>query len=356
MEKPRSQIEVAVLIVSYNSKRDLEECIPSVLHSHDPGISTRLVLVDNASTDGSAELVAQRFAQVDLLISAENRGFAGGNNLGWQHISLNYPNVKYLCLLNPDTIVKSGWLTPLVDYIETNDQIASVQPKVMLHPQTDRFNTVGNQSHFLGFGLVSAYGQVDRSQYDCPSWIDYASGAAMIVRVSLLHRFGLFEEEMFMYLEDADLSWKLRQSGWKVAYVPHSVVYHKYVFSNHRYYYYFERNRWWLLLTYYKVATLILLWPALMLMEIGQWYFAWRNRVLPQKVRSYAYFLHTENQLRLRRLRQKTQSRRVISDRLFMANFTSRIDLPQLETGWAGKLANWIFSAYWSIAKRLIFW
>ena len=78
MEKPRSQIEVAVLIVSYNSKRDLKECILSVLHSDDSGVQTRLVVVDNASTDGSAESVARRFGQVDLLVSAENRGFAGG--------------------------------------------------------------------------------------------------------------------------------------------------------------------------------------------------------------------------------------------------------------------------------------
>ena len=178
----------------------------------------------------------------------------------------------------------------------------------------------------------------------------------MMVRASLLRRLGLFEEEMFMYLEDTDLSWKFRQNGWEVAYVPHSVVYHKYVFSNHRYYHYFERNRWWLLLTYYRVATLLLLAPTLILMEFGQWYFAWRNGLLRQKLWSYAYFLHAGNQLRLRQLRRTIQRRRVVSDRAFMARFTGRIDLPQLETGLAGKAANCILNAYWFIAKRLICW
>jgi GT2 family glycosyltransferase len=348
-------MEIAVLIVCYNSAGDIEECLMSVLNSADDGIQKRIVVVDNCSTDGTAELV-RKFDRVDLVSSAQNNGFTGGNNLGWRHICQRYPEVKYLCLLNPDTIVESGWLASLADFLNSNDRIGSVQSKIRLHPQTDKIASTHTKCHFLGFGIQGGYGQVDTGQFDQPRQVDFAHGAAMLIRASLLKQYGLFIEEMFLYLEDTELSWRIKQLGWEVWLVPQSVVYHKYVFSNHRYYYYFERNRWLLLFTYYKAGTFLLLAPALFLMELGQWFFALRNGLLSQKFRSCKYFFNPENRAELWQRRKAAQARRIISDRQFMADFTGRIDFSELDGGAALKIANRIFSAYWSVAKKLLFW
>jgi GT2 family glycosyltransferase len=346
-----------VLIVCYNGRGFLPDCLGSVLASDDGGIKTRVVVVDNASGDGSAEYVAENFPRVDLVRSQVNRGFAGGNNLGWEYIRRKYPRATYLVLLNQDTIVERGWLRPMVDFLEAHPAAGLAQPKLMMHPRTELFNSSGNRSHFLGFGFVGECGQPDRGQYTRPRPIASASGAAMMVRTDLLRRVGLFEELMFLYLEDAELNWKLRQIGCEPFLVPGGVVYHKYNFQkDFRYYFYLERNRWWLLLVYYKLATLLLLAPALAVMEVGQLLFALSRGLLGVKLRSWLFFLAPANLALLRRRRRQAQARRTVSDRQFTRPFCGSIDFPELSGPLLKYVANPFFSAYWALARRLIFW
>lgn len=349
--------EVAVLIVTHNSKHFLADCLTSVMASEDPGIHRHVVVVDNASADGSGEFVTSEFPQVDLVRSPTNRGFTGGNNLGWEHVQQAYPDTDYLMLLNPDTIVAPGWLEPLAEFLRGHPEAGCAQPKLLLHPQTDLFNTTGNRSQFLGFAFVSGYEVPDRGQYDSPEPLDYASGAAVMIRTDLLRRVGLFEEMMFLYHDDLELGWRLRQIGFGSFLVPASAVYHKYNFrKNLKYYYFFERNRWLVLGIYYKLPTLLLLAPALAVMELGQLFFALTHRVLGQKLRSYGFFLRPANLGTLWRRRRQAQARRTITDREFTRPFCGSIDLP----GGGGLLlkyiANPFFRAYWSVARRLIFW
>jgi GT2 family glycosyltransferase len=354
---PQPSAEVAILIVCHEGRALLEECLGSVLASRDPGIERHVIVVDNASADDSAAFVAQRFPDVDLVRSAANLGFAGGNNLGWEHIRQHYRGVQYVVLLNQDTVVQSGWLVPLLKYAQEHPEVACVQSKLLLHPDTSTINSAGNQSHFLGFGLTRGYGHHDNGQYNRPATIDFASGAAMMVRADLLRQVGLFDELMFLYLEDAELSWRLRQMGYSSAYVPESVVYHKYHFDKkYRFYFYLERNRWWLLGVYYKTATLLLLLPALLLMELGQLHFAHKHGVVREKLRGYGFFLKPLNLSRLRAQRRQAQTRRTISDRQFMTQFTGSIHYPELDSALLRYVGNPLLSAYWSVARRLIFW
>ena len=351
-----THVNVAILIVSYNARQYLPDCLNSVLASRDEGITRRIVVVDNASADGSAEYVADNFPDVDLVRSHINRGFAGGNNLGWDFIRKTYPDTDLLALLNPDTIVADGWLWPMAECIRADDTVAITQAKLRLHPRTDRLNSAGNRNHFLGFGFVTAYEELDRGQYDRIRPIDFASGAAAMIRCSLLRRVGLFDQDMFLYLEDTDLSWKVRQMGYQVLFVPASLVYHKYSPNRgHRFYYYFERNRWWVLLTYYRPATLVVLAPAAILMELGQLWFAWRAGLLAQKLASYAYFLQHANRRRLGRRRRTAQARRTVSDRQFMGGFSGTIDVPGLKHDLMRLVANPLLKLYWAVARRLIF-
>jgi GT2 family glycosyltransferase len=350
-------IHVAVLIVACNGREYLAECLQSVLASHDAPLTRHIVVFDNASSDGTVEFLQQEFPQVHCVESRENLGFAGGNNEGWKYIVEKLPEVRYLCLLNQDTVVEDGWLVPLVQHLERTERVACVQAKLRLWPAKDKINTLGNRSHFLGFGFTSHGGELDQGQGDTVRSIDYPSGAAFMVRADLVRKLGLFDPVYFLYLEDAELGWKLRQAGYDVQFQPNSVVYHKYEFkADFRNYYYLERNRWWLLLTYYKLRTLLLLLPALGLMEIGQLGFALRHGCLVKKLRSYGFFLSIRNLRALMQRRREAQARRTISDRRFLRHFIGRIDVPELDTPVIRYVANPLLNVSWTVARMLIWW
>jgi GT2 family glycosyltransferase len=349
--------QVVVLIVCFNGQSHLAECLNSVLASDDDGISRHVLVVDNGSSDGSAAFLEANFPQVQLLRLPLNRGFAGGNNAGWQHIHERFPNVDYIALLNQDTIVQSGWLAELTGYLEHRPVVAAAQAKVLLWPQKNLINTAGNHSHFLGFGFTSGYGQQQSARFDDVQEIDFPSGAAVMIRARTLRRVGLFDELFFLYLEDADLGWKLRQLGYRIAFVPSAVVWHKYEFqSEYRFYYYLERNRWYLLATYYKTPTLLLLAPAMALMELGQFYFAWRNKALDQKLQACAFFFSYKNLSRLLTRRREAQRRRRIGDRAFLRPFSDTIDFAEIKSHLLQRIGNPLLGTYWRIARRLIVW
>ncbi len=349
--------EVAIIVVAYNGRSDLVDCLASVFDSPDPGVVKHVIVVDNASTDGSADVVRSRFPQATLIVSETNRGFAGGNNLGWQFVCAQLPRVQYAVLLNQDTLVETNWLPPAIDFLERHAAAGAVQSKLLLYPETTRINSLGNRSHYLGFGFVSHFGECDGGSPTVPVEIDFASGAAVTLRRTLIDEVGLFDESMFMYLEDMDLGWKLRQLGHTVYLVPGSVVFHKYApTAPWRHYYYLERNRWILLLTYYRVATLLLLLPALLFMELGQWTFALRHRLLAQRARVYGYFLSWQAVCHVAHRRRVVQRRRRLGDRAFTRSFAGRIRFPGMDNKLLEWVANPVLNVWWQIVRRCIFW
>lgn len=349
-------IEVAVILVAYNSRDDLAECLAGVERWAGDGVVLRVIVVDCDSSDGSADLVRERFPGVDLVEPGKNLGFAGGNNLGWEHIQRHYPSVKYVALLNPDTVPGAGWLDPLIARLESHPAAATCQPLITLHDQPDRINTAGNRSHYLGFGFVTKCGEpIPRDT--TPQQIGFSSGAAVLVLADLLAKHGLFEPDMFLYCEDTDLGWKLSQLGYTHELVPGSRVAHKFkAGASLSHYYYLERNRLWLLFVYYKRPTLLLVLPAALLMEAGQLLFALMHGKLGDKLRAYAYFLNRDHRKRIFDLRRAAQSRRTVCEKDFLRGFTGTIDYPTLRGPLVRYLANPLLGAYWWLARRVIFW
>lgn len=375
---------VAVLIVAYNSEQDLEECIGSVLASNDTGVAVRVFLVDNASPDASGKIVRERFPDVDLITLEENLGFAGGNNAGWAHIQRVMPEINHLVLLNPDTAVRDGWLRALVDVMDAEPNVAAAQSMLLLHPsvlesndvsghaeagskeptgpalEDELINTAGNRSHFLGFGYTTGYKQsraATRAQYNASHPIDFPSGAAVMLRAHVIRELGLFDDAFFLYLEDADLGWKLRLAGYELRLTPKSIVLHKYnANAPLRAYYFMERNRWWLLLTYYRLPTLLLLAPALFLMECGQYFFAMIKGVFGQKLRACAAVMSPSSWKLVLRRRRETRRWRRLGDRELTKHYSGVIRFESIDHPLLTYVGNPLFRAYWAVARRLIFW
>ena len=353
----QQRVQVVVLICLYHSRPYLPDCLGSLFAHDEPGIDMQVIAVDNASPDDSVAYIREHFPQVHLLELDHNRGFTGGNNAGWQYMLAHFPQADYLTLLNHDTLVEPGWLRPMVDHLASRPCVGCVQPKILLHPQTDTLNTAGNRSHYLGFGYMTGYGQKDQGQFDQPALIDFASGAAAMIRAGLLLQTGLFDDVMFAYLEDADLAWRLALQGQASARVPTSRVYHKYTIkAPFQAYDLLERNRFWMIFTCYKLPTLIAIGPALLFMEAGQWFFAWKHKLLRKRLSVYAFFLKPAHWGKLITRRRYLQRTRLVSDRQFTQHFAGDIHFDAIDHPLLRHVANPILGAWWKLVRKIMWW
>lgn len=349
--------QVAILIVSYNGRDLLCDCLKSVLASPDVPPQAHIIVVDNGSTDGTLYMLREEFPGVSVIPLQRNQGFAGGNNVGFGHIRTRLPLVRYVALLNQDTIVQPLWLLALYQLAEWRPDAASIQAKLLLHPETTLLNSAGNESHYLGFGFVSGYREEDRGQYDQVRELAFCSGAAMLVRVAAIGPRpggGLFDGQYFSYLEDAELGWYLRFTGHKNLFCPQSVVMHRYQFRrNPRMYYRLERNRWRLLLTYYRRRTLLLLGPMLILMELGLLYYFWRAGALREKLRSWDVL--NERPL-LVRDRYCLQPLRRLSDRKLTRPFIATVRFAEVRNWLLNGVGNPLLALYWRCVRLILWW
>ena len=339
-----------VLIVSYTARPILADCLAS-LYACNPDV--QVVIVDNASADDTRTFLREHYPQVDLLESPQNLGFAGGNNLGFAHIRRNLPQVKYVALLNQDTLVEPCWLEALVDTLETNPTAASAQSRLRLHPETDLLNSSGNCSHYLGFGFTGGYREKDTGTYDSQRDLAFCSGAAMLVRVADVPRDDLFDPFYFCYLEDAELGWYFRLQGKQNLFCPASVVYHRYQFKrNPGLYYRLERNRWRLILSYYHPLTLLVLLPMLWVMEGGLVLYFLRAGALKEKWRSWDVLFSGG----LRQARRRIQAIRQVSDRQLTRPFISRVTFSEIRNPLLDYLGNPLLRIYWQVIRAIMFW
>lgn len=349
-----SDPRASVVIVNYNGGDQVTACLESVLA--DPaGAAYQIILVDNASSDGSAQVVADRFPRLTLLRSQTNLGFGGANNLGARHA-----RGDYLAFLNPDTVVTPGWLEALLAALEEEPQPALATSKILLLNEPERINTAGNEVHLTGLTLCRGAG-LDSDRLDEPAEVTAVSGAAFAMHRELFEQLGGFDAEFFMYLEDTDLSLRARLAGARCLYVPRSVVYHDYElrFGPDKTYYE-EHNRYRMVLKAFRWPTLLLLLPALLLAEVVTWGYVllrdrprWRN-----KLRAYAHLVHTWPGLRAARLQAQSLRRRPDRELLRAAHY--RLDFEQTGAGLVADLAHVVFDPLFFVARKamlaVIFW
>ncbi len=217
----KSTHKPVVVIPNLNGGNDLLAALDSLFAQT---LRSHIIVVDNASTDGSAKAALKKHPEIELIQHTRNKGYAGGVNPGFRRaITLG---VDYVAAFNDDAIADSEWLKKLVEFLETYPECAAVSCKVL---RSDKKTLDSTGDYLTTWGLPYPRGrdEVDRGQYDIPGEIFAASGAASLFRVAALNEVGLFDEDFFAYYEDVDLGFRLRLAGWKVGYEPKAVVYHK---------------------------------------------------------------------------------------------------------------------------------
>lgn len=216
---------VAVVILNWNGRRWLEQFLPSVLQ-HSP--EAEVLVADNASTDDSILFLQEHFPEVQIIQLSENYGFCAGYNQALKHVK-----AQYYVLLNSDVEVTPGWLSPLVNLLEKNPQIAACQPKIKSYHQRSHFEYAGAAGGFLdAYGYPFCRGRLfntleeDQGQYNdiCP--VFWATGACLFIRADAYWEAGGLEEAFFAHMEEIDLCWRLQNLGYQIYYHGHSTVYH----------------------------------------------------------------------------------------------------------------------------------
>ena len=217
---------VAIVILNWNGCKMLREYLPSVLqYSRD---EATVYVADNASTDGSLEMLREHFPEVKLIVLDKNWGFAEGYNK-----ALGQIEAEYYLLLNSDIEVTHHWLTPLVEYLDSHEEVAACQPKLLSLADRDMFEYAGASGGFLDrYGYPFCRGRVfdtverDNGQYDYATPILWATGAALMIRAKDYWEAGGLDGRFFAHNEEIDLCWRLRIRGRRIVCLPESYVYH----------------------------------------------------------------------------------------------------------------------------------
>jgi GT2 family glycosyltransferase len=332
--------------VNYNGGKQVLGCLGSLEAEGESG--REILVVDNASSDGSPSIIQTAFPHVKLIQSVTNLGFGGGNNLG-----AYYARGHYLAFLNPDTLVVPGWLNALRGALDANPEAGMATARILLREHPDTVNTCGNEVHISGLTLCRGMGQ-EYSAYAAPSEVGAVSGAAFLIRRELFEHLGGFDASFFLYMEDTDLSLRARLAGWRILYVPEAVVYHDYRlrFGSSKIYYQ-ERNRYRMLLKVFRRRTLLVLMPALLLAEVVTWGF-----VLSREPRRWgnkldAYTAILIDWMYLMQARGHTQARRQVSDRELLEGSTFRLGFEQTGEGRAAQLAHRVFDPLFQVCRSL---
>jgi hypothetical protein len=346
--------KVAIIIINYNGLQYLPDCLNSLASLTYPREDFKVFFGDNASSDTSVEYVKNNFPQIEVSVNEKNLGFAAANNLLMEK-ALN-SGFDYIFLLNQDTICQPDVLDILISEMEKDLSAGSIQPRLMLWPEKNKINSLGNSLHYLGFGFsAGGYQEFDGSSELRET--AYASGAAVIYRSQALKKTGLFDPDFFMYHEDMDLGWKLRLCGYKNMVALNAVIYHKYSFSKSmKKYYFMERNRFICLLENYDLFTFLLISPALLAMEMGLLVFSFINGFWREKLKVYAYFFKIKNWQKIIVNRKFKQNLRTIKDKDIVSLFCGKIQFQEIDNPILKYIANPVFNAYWQIVRFLIRW
>jgi GT2 family glycosyltransferase/glycosyltransferase involved in cell wall biosynthesis len=258
---------VSIVIVNYRSADHTLAAIRGIRALDWPRSQVEVIVVDNASGDGSCDVLRAGAPEVVLVESTSNTGFAGGCNLGVAHATGDY-----VAFLNPDARPDRAWLSAAIEVLEGDRTIGCVASKV-LDWEGERIDYASVGMSFDGQGYKLDAGEVDTGAHDQPTDVLFPTGSAMVMPTELFRRVGGFDERFFMFFEDVDLGWRLWLLGFRVRYVPTSLTFHRHHVTMERLGSYFEsyllaRNAIYTVYKNYDEQNLGRILPATLLLAL----------------------------------------------------------------------------------------
>ncbi len=233
MPSNSTKYQLTVIVVNYNVEYFLDQCLTSVRKAIQ-GLKVEVIVVDNASGDGSVELLEKKYSDLHLILNNENVGFSKANNQG-----INIAHGKYVLLLNPDTIVEENSFQKVIDYMDAHEDVGGLGVRMIdgkgnFLPESKRGLPKPMVAFYKIFGLSRIFPKSKQfGQYHLghlsefeTNEIDILSGAFMLMRKEALDKVGNLDEAFFMYGEDIDLSYRIQQGGYKNIYFPETTIIH----------------------------------------------------------------------------------------------------------------------------------
>jgi hypothetical protein len=324
----------SIIIPTHNGADCLGPCLASLRGQIGP--EDEVIVVDDASSDGSADLVARLWPEARLYRNQSSAGFAEACNLGAEHAAGDT-----LVFLNQDTEVLPGWLDGLLEALASDERIALVTSRQLYMAQPGLVHNCGADLHYSG--LIFLRGVLQRSDaYIRPAEeVHSVVGASFAARRDLWRTLGGFNARFFMYYEEMDLSWRAQLAGYRSVYAPASVVYHDVPLSGVSFnkLYHICRNRQICVLSHWRWPTLILLGPGLLLAELVEFGYVclgggWAG--VRAKLRAYRWLLR--NLSRMTQWRRESQALRHVPDWLMLTKRTWTVDPKEFTGGKAGRI------------------
>lgn len=336
----------SIIIVYYNRYQLLLD----TLNSLKPTLSDQdeVLLVNNDSPEGHQEDLPRDYPWVKVINSDKNLGISGGNNLG-----VSQASGKYLVFINPDTILTEGWLDALITRLESSPKIGMVTSRLVLRRKPQTMNAAGNDMHVSGLTMCRGMGD-PLTNHDESESVTAVSGASFVISAEFYKHIGGFDDNIFLYMEDSDLSLRCRLAGKSIVYEPASLVYHDYelTFGPNKTFLQ-ESHRYYMLGKNYRRATLLFMLPILFTAELVTWgYMLLRDRKhLGNKAKAYRWL--REHRPLINSMYRQTQPIRQVTDRQLILGNTHRLDYGQTGAGLVTSVALVVFDTLFLILKYL---
>jgi GT2 family glycosyltransferase len=341
-----SSPSASVIVLTYNAREFIERCLAALFGQTYPNFE--VIVVDNASSDGTADFVSERFPNARLVRSRDNAGYGAGNNRGVADAV-----GEVLVFLNPDAIPEQTWLTQLVEAMQRHGRQFATS-KITLLSNQQRLNSGGNLIHYLGLSFCRGL-KSPRSSYNRVELISGASGAACAMSRKLFDLIGGFDASFFLYHDDVDLSLRALLAGERCLYVPEAVVAHDYDLSVPPMKWgWIEAHRYAILLKVFRLRTLLVLLPALIAIDLVTFaYLASRGPAfVGAKVRSYGWLVHHAATILANR--RRVQAVRGLSDRQILSVLTDQLPYEQLASPGLALLAHALIDPWFRLYRQLI--
>jgi len=211
---------LSIIIPHYNAARHLPPCFKALRGQTYPCLE--IILADNGSSDESVALTRRDFPEVKIIELGQNLGLTGAINRG-----ITQANGEVIVPLNNDTEVAPGWAQALVDTLQAYPDAGIVASKMLLFDRQDTLHSAGDGFGTDGIPINRGVWQKDEGQFDQDTYIFGGCGGAVAYRRMMLDDIGLFDEDLFMYLEDVDLNWRAQLAGYRTVFAPEAIVYHQ---------------------------------------------------------------------------------------------------------------------------------